>query len=330
MDEVFEQLLSMALRKQATDIHMTVKKNELLLQLRVQGGMETISSYAFDVSIFYYLKYKSNLDLGNSHIPQSGNFTYVFQNKTYYFRFAVLSTFDLESGVLRILNNHNEITIDDLTEERQQIAQFKKWAECKSGLVLLSGPTCSGKSTTLHAILRYICEHTKLQVVSLEDPIEIHDDRYLQLQINEKTNFTYEEGLKQLLRHDPDVIMIGEIRDAITAKMVFRAALSGHMIFSTVHAKNCSEVLKRLKEFGLSLHDLQDTLTAICAQRLYTKKQEEGRVCIYEIMDQEELSYYFKHEKHRAGYETIVQKIQRACEQGFIEQKEAVGDLLAE
>lgn len=330
MEEIFDQLLNMVLRLQATDIHMTLKQHKLQMQLRVPGGMEIITNPMFDETLFHYLKYKSNLDLGLSSKPQSGNFTYVFNGKKYYFRFALLSTFELETGVLRILNNHQEIFIDQLSKDHKQIQQFKNWGKSKSGLVLLSGPTCSGKSTTLHAILRYITSNSQLNVVSLEDPIEIRDNSYLQLQINEKTNFTYEEGLKQLLRHDPDVIMIGEIRDAKTAKMVLRAALSGHMIFSTVHAKNCREVLKRLEEFGLNMNDLKDTLTALCSQRLYTQKNNNQKLCIYEIMEKEDLNYYLETKQYKQEYEDIYTKIKKACSDGLIDEQEAEGDLIAE
>ena len=155
---------------------------------------------------------------------------------------------------------------------------------CAAGFASQRGLTGSGKSTTLHALLKRIATTHRLQVVSLEDPIEIHDDAYLQLQINEKNNFTYEQGIRQLLRHDPDVIIRSVRSDFSTAQMVLRCALSGHMVF-TLHAKCCSEAIKRLNEFGISNEELLHTLTAVCAQRLYPSLQAEGRVCIYEILE---------------------------------------------
>ena len=194
-------------------------------------------------------------------------------------------------------------------------------------VILMVGVNGSGKTTTLHAILKRIAQENRLHVVSLEDPIEIFDDSYLQLQINEAGGFTYEEGIKELLRHDPDVIMIGEIRDPSTARMLLRCALSGHLIFTTIHAKCCSEAIKRLLEFGLRREELYHTLSAVCAQRLYKKKGTQERVCIYEILEQNELDAYFREEQLPQQHRDIFQEIQLAVSKGIVAQEEAVIDL---
>ena len=149
----------------------------------------------------------------------------------------------------------------------------------------------------------------------------------MQLQINEAGGFTYEEGIKELLRHDPDVIMIGEIRDPSTARMLLRCALSGHLIFTTIHAKCCSEAIKRLLEFGLRREELYHTLSAVCAQRLYKKKGTQERVCIYEILEQNELDAYFREEQLPQQHRDIFQEIQLAVSKGIVAQEEAVIDL---
>ena len=248
MKEKFEQLLHMVERKRATDVHFTLMQHRLHVQVRGWNGLETIQNAAFDEGLFCYLKYISNLDLGNTLQPQSGNFQYEFRQELLYFRFSLLPTLEKQTAVLRVLNNHEEISLEELSMDRKQTASFLNWTKTRSGLIVLSGPTGSGKTTTLHAILKRIAKENRLHVVSLEDPIEIFDDSYLQLQINEAGGFTYEEGIKELLRHDPDVIMIGEIRDPTTARMLLRCALSGHLIFTTIHAKCCSEAIKRLLE----------------------------------------------------------------------------------
>lgn len=330
MQEKLDQMLHLAKQHQATDIHFVMRKGKLSTSMRGLYGMEDIYCPAIDLSLFHYLKYLSNLDLGNQSVPQSGNFQYVYQGEQLFFRFSLLTTIHMQTAVLRILNNHEEIALEDLTSDKQQIASFLNWTKVRSGLVVLSGPTGSGKTTTLHAILHKIAQGHRLQVVSLEDPIEIFDDSYLQLQVNEKNKFTYEEGIKQLMRHDPDVIMIGEIRDPKSAQMLLRSALSGHLIFTTIHAKCCLEAIKRLNEFGLSNEDLKHTLTAVVSQRLYPSKRKTGRICIYEIMEQDALDYSLEHKEEPKDYQNIFQRIQQAVAHGKISKKEADIDLILE
>lgn len=327
MKEKFDQLLYIVQKMHATDVHFTCDRMRVKVTIRGWEGLEEIHNTAFDMSLFNYLKYISNLDLGNTNLPQSGNFQHEYRGELLYFRFSLLVTLDKQTAVLRVLNNHDEITLEDLSYQKKQYNSFVNWTKTRSGLVILSGPTGSGKTTTLHAILKRIALENRLHVVSLEDPIEIYDDTYLQLQINEKNKFTYEEGIRQLMRHDPDVIMIGEIRDPITAKMLLRSALSGHLIFTTIHAKCCTEAIKRLYEFGLTKEDLQHTLTALCSQRLFVNKAKKGRVCIYEILEKEELACYFETQQVPQDHKDIFEEIQNAVEQGKITKKEAALDL---
>lgn len=327
MKEKFEQLLHMANQKKVTDIHFILMKHHLQVQVRGWNGLESIHNSAFDEGLFHYLKYISKLDLGNTLQPQNGNFTYHFQNEKLYFRFSLLPTLEKQTAVLRILNNHNEITLENLSSSKSQYQSFLSWTKTRSGLIVLSGPTGSGKTTTLHAILKKIASDNRLRVVSLEDPIEIVDQSYLQLQINEAIGFTYEEGIRELMRHDPDVIMIGEIRDSKTARMLLRSALSGHLVFTTIHAKNCLEAIKRLYEFGLSKQDLHHTLTAVTAQRLYRRKRIKERVCIYEILEREELDYYFENQEYPKMHNDIYQEIKNAISKGILSKEEAIIDL---
>ena len=330
MQEKMNQMLHLAMQHEATDIHFVVKSGIVKVSMRGLFGMEDIFCPALDLSLFHYLKYLSNLDLGNQSVPQSGNFQYKYQDELLYFRFSLLTTLQMQTAVLRILNNHEEFSLEQLTNDKKQIASFLNWTKARSGLIVFSGPTGSGKTTTLHAILHQIAKGHRLNVVSLEDPIEIFDDSYLQLQINERSNFTYEEGIKQLMRHDPDVIMIGEIRDPKSAQMLLRSALSGHLIFTTIHAKCCMEAIKRLNEFGLSNDDLLHTLSAVVSQRLYPRKSRKGRICIYEIMEQENLCYCLTQRKEKEGYQNIFQRIKEyvACDE--IAYKEAEADLITQ
>lgn len=327
MREKLELLLKLAARYHATDVHFTVKQETLKISVRGIRGIIELHEPTLDLSLFHYLKYLANLDLGNLAQPQSGNFQLSLQDKNLYFRFSLLMTPQLQTGVLRILNNHLLIDIHHLSPHKHQNRSFINWTRFRSGMIILSGPTSSGKTTTLHAILSEIASHHKLKIITLEDPIEIHSDEYLQLQINEQAKFTYEEGIKQLLRHDPDVIMIGEIRDSQTAKMAFRCALSGHMVFSTVHAKSAAEAVKRLCELGLRRDELLGTLSAITNQRLFAKKGKKERICIYEILEHESLEQILQNQSVSQQHQDIFQEIRIAVKEGWISEKEAAADL---
>lgn len=330
MQKTLDQLISLAMQKQASDVHFYCHNNNLRIMLRSKQGMEEIHSAVFNIRLFHYLKYIADLDLGNSDKPQSGSFSIKRNNCSLFFRFSLISTYDTQTGVLRILNNHNRISLEQLSNDSTQTAIFQGWVQQTSGMVILSGPTGSGKTTTLYALLSRIAEIGKHKIMTLEDPIEIYDERFVQLAINEAAGFTYEEGIRQFMRHDPDVIMIGEIRDAYSARMAYRCALSGHMVFSCVHAKNSMEALKRLNELGISNQDLTDTLTAVCSQRLYPHLlKEKERICIYEILQGSHLREALAH-KSVKGHEDIYAKIKRSIQAGLISREAASGDLYFE
>ena len=328
MRKKLNTLLKYVVKHNASDVHFLLEKGKLKIKVRGLQGFIAIQDKKLNDTLFHYLKFTANLDLGNSLLPQSGNFSYIYKNKELHFRFSYLRTLQSQSGVLRVLNNHPKIEIDQLSKEKKQNDIFHSWTNFRSGLILVSGPTGSGKSTTLHAVLEMIAEREQLNVISLEDPVEIKSDNYLQLQINERLNFDYREGIKQLLRHDPDVIMIGEIRDEETAKMLIRSALSGHMVFTTIHAKSCKEALLRLEEFGISKLDLKETVTGVTNQRIFKSKDSESRVCIYEILEKEDLKEVLENNKLPKGYADIKTKIKNAVSKGWIDKESAQSDII--
>lgn len=318
MKEKLIELVTLALQYQTTDLHFVLQHQCVQVSMRSIDGMKELHSALIDRALFNYLKYIANIDLGNATKPQSGQFQLMVHGKRLFFRFSLISTMDLETGVLRILNNHEKIDLNKLTMDSKQYEIFQQWTKRQSGMVILSGPTGSGKTTTLHAILSEIAMRKKRKIITLEDPIEIKDERYLQLAVNEATGFTYEEGIRQLMRHDPDVIMLGEIRDSYTAKMAYRCALTGHMVFSTVHASNAQEAIKRLCELGLRKEELQETLVAMSAQRLFPSKQKKGeRICLYEILQENELRSCLQGK--RIIHQDIDTQIQQAIAKGYIE-----------
>ena len=325
MKKLFNHLIFEALKVKATDIHFTLMSDKCICEFRGIHGFINYENERLN-QLFQYLKYCANLDLGNLTKPQSGTFQSVIDSKQYYFRFSCISTIHNETGVLRILNNHPVLELNELSYKKSQNSIFKKWCNIRSGLILFTGPTGSGKTTTLHTMLKEISKKKRLKIITLEDPIEIVSNDYLQLQINEKINFTYEEGIKQLLRHDPDVIMIGEIRDSKCAEMVYRAALSGHLVFTTLHAKSSQEAIKRLYELGLTKDNLKNTLTGIVNQRLYPSIDRKGRVCIYEVLANESLQECIEY-GNTSKHKTIQDEIKEAVKKNIIKQSDAKFDL---
>ena len=326
MKEQLNLLLTYAMSKKTSDIHFYVDKGSLSIQFRTMKGLEKITQDIWKPPLFEYLKFISGFDLTNPFIPQSGKFSWQYKDQEIFCRFSVILNQSIQTGVLRILSAKLDIPIDDLTYDAYAIDCFKKLCHARNGLVLTSGPTNSGKTTTIHALLHEIATHSKYKIVSLEDPIEIEDSNYLQLQINEEQGFTYEKGITELMRHDPDIIFIGEIRNAFCARSLVNAALSGHMVISTIHAGNCLEAIERLLDFGVGINDLKSTLSAMISQRLYTSQQQK-KVCTYEIMESETIHEVLETFEYPKEFKTLSKKIMEGIEQGYICDEQAFYDL---
>ena len=325
MEDLLKDLLEYAISKQASDIHFTCNQKFLKIQLRIQNKMIDLYQDIWKPSFFEYLKFISKMDLTNPFTPQSGQFKIMILDKLIYCRFSVIFNQNIQTGVLRILNHASRIEINNLSLWKSDIDFFKSIIHARSGLIISCGPTNSGKTTTLHALLHEISNLGQHKVVSLEDPIEIEDDSYLQLQVNEFQGFTFEVGIEQLLRHDPDVICIGETRNAYTAKMVVRAALTGHLVLTTIHAKNAMECLSRLENLGVDKFELSNIVTAIFSQRLYSSKK--GKVCIYEILNQEHVKYILENSRYPKTVDTLQDKIKEGIKNGYIQDEQAKYDL---
>lgn len=318
MESELRSLIHLMVARHATDAHLTLRFGRLTLRLRCPERMIDDDSGLFDGRLLHYLKYISHLDLGAMSTPQSGSFTRQYQDRLLQFRFACLGTQQLQTGVLRLLNLQDLTRIEEICNDADKRALFHALCHQRHGLALLSGPTGSGKSTTLHALMHEAATFNHLQVITLEDPIEITDSSYVQLQVNEKNGFTYEVGIRELLRHDPDIIMIAEVRSVETAHMIVRAALSGHMVFTTVHAKSCAEVFARMREFGVPMHDLRQTVTFVSTQRLLLNAERNGKECIYEVLHGEALRRFMEEERLPAGHLSIEEEIKSAWERGRI------------
>lgn len=321
MKRQFHALIALAMKHQATDIHFTKVDHKIRATLRGKDGLQDIQSTMIDVSLLNYLRYIAHLDLGSGYLGQSGNFRYEFQGEQLNFRFSYLSTTKNVTAVLRILNHHEKYALADIVLE-PQLSSFKRWCQLASGLIVLSGPTGSGKTTTLHACMRDISSRGTQRIVTLEDPIEIIDESYIQLQINEKASFTYEYGIKELMRHDPDVVMIGEVRDESSAKMMIRLALSGHLVFTTIHARNAIGVIHRLRQFGIDIDDLKVALVAVSSQRLFTRKNSCAKICVFEILEGENLTKALYHEE-LCNHHSLEDEINNIYQKGWIYEEDA-------
>ena len=322
MDDLLNQLIEMALAKKASDIHFVLENKQLRVSLRTMKGMVPIYQDLWSPAFFEYLKFHAHFDLTNPFIPQSGQFAY----RDFFCRFSCIVNHSIQTGVLRILQTQVQLRIEELTRNKTSQAFFYYLTTIRQGLVISVGPTNSGKTTTLHALLHEIAIQNKYKVVSLEDPIVIEDHAYLQLQINAQQGFTYEKGIEELLRHDPDVICIGETRDAYTAKMVIRAALTGHLVFTTLHATDGLDCIQRLLDFGVDAFELAHTLNAVFAQRLYLRA-DETKECVYEILQGKELVYALENGKYDAGHITLSKAIQKAIKDGDIADQQAEIDM---
>jgi len=312
MEQRFEQILALAIKKKSTDIHFVIDEGKTTIRLRGIYGLERIETFENDEGLFNYLMYQSRLDITNK-IPQSGSFHLFFQGNFYDFRFAVIQTDKMKSGVLRILNCHTGLSLQQITMDKEMQKTLIQTIKRRNGLVIFSGPTGSGKTTTMYSLLKMLKDRT---IYSLEDPIEVIQDNIVQIEINAKKGLGFDEGIRQILRHNPDVLMVGEIRDEITAKMAIRAALTGCLVVSSLHAYSCSSALHRLLDLGCNKNDLLDCCEMIFNQRLVKLKNKKGYICILDQMNHNEVEKYFE-----SGIFTnqLESNFQRALMQGWIE-----------
>ncbi|WP_337019682.1 ATPase, T2SS/T4P/T4SS family, partial [Oceanobacillus massiliensis] len=195
---------------------------------------------------------------------------------------------NLESMAIRILPQDSSLTLEQLFLFPNQLKKLKQWTSNRAGIILLTGPTGSGKTTALYALLESILKEKSYQTITLEDPIEKDMENILQVQVNEKAGISYQTGLKAALRHDPDIIMVGEIRDKHIAEFAFEASLTGHLVLSTLHAKNAAGTVHRLLDMGIERSDLRQSLIAVAALQLLTIELDNipsRRAAILELLD---------------------------------------------
>lgn len=254
-----------------SDVHILPEQKHYMIYFRLNGQME--QHFYLDLEegmrLISYFKFLANMDVGEKRKPQSGSLVYELNEKELDMRFSTISNFrSSESLVIRLLDKKQNTNIETRSFFKKELDELSKLVQYKSGLILFSGPVDSGKTTTMYHLIRNRSSEDKQQVISIEDPVEIEEAEFLQIQVNEQAGVTYEHLLKSSLRHHPDVLIVGEIRDEETAKMVVRGALTGHLIIASVHAKNPSGVISRLMELGISRALLNQTIIGIVFQKL--------------------------------------------------------------
>lgn len=267
---IVQRIIQYGIEARASDVHCEPTPGGLQIRYRIDGllveGMCIFADYA--LRVITHLKVLACLDIGERRRPQDGRCSYALMHTTYDLRVATFPTLHGESIVLRILDAHNLPTsLADLGMPDALLMRLKAEMKRPHGLYLVTGPTGAGKSTTLYAIMRELIAPERL-VITLEDPIEYIIPGAVQSQVRPDIEFTFAEGIKAIVRQDPDVIVIGEIRDRATADAAVRAALTGHMVLSTVHTIDAVGALTRLIEMGVSPYLLAAVIHGVIAQRL--------------------------------------------------------------
>ncbi len=271
--KLVNSLFYQAIKKGASDIHIEVHEKKGEVRFRIDGALKKHLDLDKSVVnlVINRIKVISNLDISEKRVPQDGRTQVSISGKTLDIRVSILPTYYGERVVMRILMQSESIpTLEELGFAKDLTEQFYKLLNHSHGMILVTGPTGSGKSTTLHSFLQYIASPTK-NIITVEDPVEYNADHVSQIQVNEKVGLTFASGLRSILRQDPDVVMVGEIRDQETAKIALQAALTGHLLLSTLHTNDSTSAITRLMDMGIVDYLISSTLIGVLAQRLARK-----------------------------------------------------------
>jgi len=265
-----------ALNKRASDIHIESSAEGVLVKYRVDGVLYDAAEpldMRYQEQIISRIKVMSELDIAEQRIPQDGRFKIRLGGKSIDFRVSIMPSIHGEDAVIRILDKKSlavdlkGLSLDILGIHEREAARLRKAIREPYGMLLVTGPTGSGKTTTLYAALSEINSKQE-KIITIEDPVEYQVPGVVQVPVNEKKGLTFARGLRSILRHDPDKIMVGEIRDTETAQIAIQSALTGHLVFTTVHANNAFDVLGRFLHMGIDAHNFVSCLNCIAAQRL--------------------------------------------------------------
>lgn len=265
-----------ALERRASDIHIETRDSDVVVKYRIDGALYRAADpidIAHHQTIIQRIKVMSELDIAERRVPQDGRFRMRIRGRKIDFRVSIMPAIHGENCVIRILDKEQinesfrELNLDVVGFAAHDIKKFRKFISEPYGMVLVTGPTGSGKTTTLYGALNEI-KNDEDKIITIEDPVEYQLQGITQIPVNEKKGLTFARGLRSILRHDPDKIMVGEIRDSETAQIAIQSALTGHLVFTTVHANNVIDVIGRFLNMGVEPYNFVSSLNCVLAQRL--------------------------------------------------------------
>ena len=271
--DIVNELIENAIYKRASDIHLEPTRQSLKVRYRIDGVLIPQSDLPDLVKqqIISRVKVLANIDIAERRLPQDGKFNFVVLDQEVDLRVSTFPSIYGQKVVIRILDRSDQkLTLDQLGLQKDILEQYNSLISHSSGFVLVTGPTGSGKTTTLYATLATLNSPEK-NIITLEDPVEYNIEGVIQGQVHQEAGFTFEGGMRALLRQDPDIAMIGEIRDKQTAQIAIEAALTGHLVFSTLHTNDSSGAIMRLMDMNIEPFLINASITGVLAQRLARK-----------------------------------------------------------
>jgi type IV pilus assembly protein PilB len=274
--KLIDSVVLTALERRASDIHVETRSSDVLIKYRIDGALYPAGP-PIDIqhhqTIISRIKVMSELDIAERRVPQDGRFRVRVRGRTIDFRVSIMPTIHGEDAVIRILDKEqisekfHDLRLDVLGFDGDMLRKFRRFIKEPYGMILVTGPTGSGKTTTLYAAINEI-RSGEDKIITIEDPVEYQLKEVTQIQVNEKKGLTFARGLRSILRHDPDKIMVGEIRDSETAQIAIQSALTGHLVFTTVHANNVIYVIGLFLNMGVEPYNFVGALNCVLAQRL--------------------------------------------------------------
>jgi type IV pilus assembly protein PilB len=279
ISKALSAILEFAARNRASDIHIEPMEKELKVRCRIDGVLREVMRLPknTEAALISRIKILSNLKIDEHRTPQDGQFSVLVDNKAIDLRIAVAPIVWGEQVVIRLLDKSGTtLKLEDMGYRGRALRTIRKGLERPNGMILTSGPTGSGKSTSLYALIQEIKNDT-INIVTLEDPVEYKMDGINQIQVNADVGLTFASGLRSILRQDPDVVMVGEIRDKETAQLAVQAALTGHLVFSTLHTNSAAGILPRLLDMGIEPFLIASTVHTVIGQRLVRRIADNGK-----------------------------------------------------
>ena len=309
--KLVDTIIYNAMESRASDIHIETRDTEVQVKYRIDGALYAKVDpidLAYHQTLISRIKVMSELDIAERRVPQDGRFRVRYKGRNVDFRVSIMPTIHGEDAVIRILDKEqiNEefknLNLDVVGFAEEDLRKFRHYIAEPYGMVLVTGPTGSGKTTTLYAALNEI-RNEEDKIVTIEDPVEYQLHGITQIPVNEKKGLTFDRGLRSILRHDPDKIMVGEIRDTETAQIAIQSALTGHLVFTTVHANNVIDVIGRFLNMGVEPYNFVSSLNCVLAQRLirmlcpfckrqYLAKEEELHESGLRVEEHRETPFY--------------------------------------